>query len=1138
MEALQAATEGEWAAVAEILTNGEATLLLPKDPPSIFTNANQISASFAYDHTLFGVSGRPVAGAVGREGVMVVTLSGLRGRLKLADSGSAEEKRVELTLQSFVTRPNPTLKDATARAEVMDSLSPLPNLPSSEKEGSKYPSFQLGASNATFPLPPSLNAKKDGEGQAVGRARSNSKFNAAGSRASASFASIFGGSGRERRRQQVQSGMVEEEMVDAQRLSPNAGAAVSQEGSDAELSSTLSVDVSTNQTSDTGTRTESEKSQRTISVWVVDHLIRRSSVMRSIRKTLDARVRTRLEGQGVEREVAQVVASFAGGFLPLIDSSSRSAVGGGGGGHGERGRVSPQMNVANPPYLADAEDLAESFQDFYLSIRDQQHRHDAKEEVEKQVLETIEAVLCEEVYDRIFNPFNSKDRFRDDALSSRIAAFNVLGLSLRHLGLDLPESGSEQQGRGEDVVQDGLEKIVSECGKELQKLERTEYRSPREKLNVLIRAHKVLVEGLATLPKIKTIDALSDDQNKVKEGAKKQGADKEGTSADLILPILIYTIVRSNPAKLASSLLYIQRFRSESLLQGEGSYCLVNVQAAVAFLEGVDVKDLGLDSGVIDAALRVDDGSRAEERSVVGGGVGKAEEVREGFVSARLRGRVAQEIGDLAAGVLGSGVGVWGRRMMGAYPPPLPFSGGGGGEGGGNLTETSATGTGTGTGRSILKTRTSSNSTPAKGTDYSTTDEQSKDLVTTPQDTNGKPSIGDRLASLSIISRLGSSPSSTSIGIGLPSSDPTSSSATPSITSPRVVSRELPGPPPPTKPAQTGRTTSYLAAQLGRITGTTSSLSSSTTTTSITPEGPVVKEVRELPASLRSPHQPLSTPPNKDRPLHVVLVSTGSVASVKVPLIVEELLKYKNVRVMVVASDNSLHFYKASAIEELNRRYQEKLREGKGLQGRVYGVKELARENLVASRRTSASDSSTSLASAHSGSASGQVGSTATHSTSPSALPRAKLWTNSDEWTCFSKIGDPILHIELRRWADIVLVAPCSANTLAKLNAGICDGLVTSFMRALPPPSSTGVPPSGGPSVVLFPAMNTLMYLHPLTAIHLKTVKEVLGYQVLGPIEKNLACGDLGIGAMVEWLEIVHLVVGRFGLVKDEEKDG
>jgi Flavoprotein len=46
-------------------------------------------------------------------------------------------------------------------------------------------------------------------------------------------------------------------------------------------------------------------------------------------------------------------------------------------------------------------------------------------------------------------------------------------------------------------------------------------------------------------------------------------------------------------------------------------------------------------------------------------------------------------------------------------------------------------------------------------------------------------------------------------------------------------------------------------------------------------------------------------------------------------------------------------------------------------------------------------------------------------------------------------IGDPILHIELRRWADVVLIAPCSANTLAKIANGMCDNLVVSVRLCL-----------------------------------------------------------------------------------------
>lgn len=63
--------------------------------------------------------------------------------------------------------------------------------------------------------------------------------------------------------------------------------------------------------------------------------------------------------------------------------------------------------------------------------------------------------------------------------------------------------------------------------------------------------------------------------------------------------------------------------------------------------------------------------------------------------------------------------------------------------------------------------------------------------------------------------------------------------------------------------------------------------------------------------------------------------------------------------------------------------------------------------------------------------------------------------------------------------------------------------------------------------------MNTLMYRHPLTASHLSILTGLLGYEVYGPIEKKLACGDVGAGAMLEWTDIVELVSQRFGLVKE-----
>jgi len=83
----------------------------------------------------------------------------------------------------------------------------------------------------------------------------------------------------------------------------------------------------------------------------------------------------------------------------------------------------------------------------------------------------------------------------------------------------------------------------------------------------------------------------------------------------------------------------------------------------------------------------------------------------------------------------------------------------------------------------------------------------------------------------------------------------------------------------------------------------------------------------------------------------------------------------------------------------------------------------------------------------------------------------------------------------------------------------------TSLLRALAPTTPTFV----------YPAMNTLMYEHPLTAQHVRTIREVIGYHVVGPVSKGLACGDVGVGAMVEWRDVVASIVVGFHLVKKIE---
>ena len=102
-----------------------------------------------------------------------------------------------------------------------------------------------------------------------------------------------------------------------------------------------------------------------------------------------------------------------------------------------------------------------------------------------------------------------------------------------------------------------------------------------------------------------------------------------------------------------------------------------------------------------------------------------------------------------------------------------------------------------------------------------------------------------------------------------------------------------------------------------------------------------------------------------------------------------------------------------------------------------------------------------------------------------------------------------IQHIDLGKEADLFLVAPASANTIAKLAHGFADNIVTSTALALP----TNV------KKILAPAMNTKMLEHPATQNNIETLKSY-GYQIIPPREALLACGDQGSGALAT-IEII-----------------
>ncbi|HVR39140.1 MAG TPA: flavoprotein, partial [Thermoanaerobaculia bacterium] len=92
-------------------------------------------------------------------------------------------------------------------------------------------------------------------------------------------------------------------------------------------------------------------------------------------------------------------------------------------------------------------------------------------------------------------------------------------------------------------------------------------------------------------------------------------------------------------------------------------------------------------------------------------------------------------------------------------------------------------------------------------------------------------------------------------------------------------------------------------------------------------------------------------------------------------------------------------------------------------------------------------------------------------------------------------------HIELARWADLLLVAPATANILAKLATGIADDALSTYALA-----------HRGPTMVV-PAMNTFMLLHPTVVANLETLR-ARGVLVIEPDAGLLACGDEGAGRM------------------------
>ena len=108
-----------------------------------------------------------------------------------------------------------------------------------------------------------------------------------------------------------------------------------------------------------------------------------------------------------------------------------------------------------------------------------------------------------------------------------------------------------------------------------------------------------------------------------------------------------------------------------------------------------------------------------------------------------------------------------------------------------------------------------------------------------------------------------------------------------------------------------------------------------------------------------------------------------------------------------------------------------------------------------------------------------------------------------------------VTHIDLAEKADLILIAPATANIIGKIAGGIADDLLTAVVMA----AAERTP------VIIAPAMNTFMYENPIVQDNIDKLQS-LGYRFIEPREAHLACGTTGRGALAEVEDIVRIAEG------------
>ncbi|KAF8178203.1 hypothetical protein K438DRAFT_1908525 [Mycena galopus ATCC 62051] len=653
LEKLVASEGGEWVEIWSALWAGKATLLLPLEP---LANNEKITAEFVKDHII-------LCDGPSRKNAHIITLSGLRGTL----DGNT------LTLRSTLHPSSKTFADLLSpatRSSALATLAPLPHLPTA----TPYPMFGVPSYTASLPLrprtPPPLPPRPR-----------TSQSGSLPSRLSNPFASLFGSHSN------------------------------SSSGRSTPQTQQASPPPSIHEVAGAG----AEQPPLDVPAFTLARRIVRKDAARTIDKALRGELHALCSMGGAPPWVAERVDAFVAPWYPFARVRRPSEKGG-----------SRDYVVGDPLAGMLPEEIGEMVQGFYAKLEEDlrsggsgggggrrkpsEASHEVEDEKEKEekealvseVLGNVERAICMLFFDRLFVPPSSDDSSHDQALSSRVAALNMLDLNLEHLGVDVPPEATDR-----------LEHVVRACGQILSSLEL--HQSPAEKAAVMVQAHREVIEGLSRLPRIRLlteeeerqralsrklvppgilpdgpsivvsptaiVPLLPEDSSFARKGVpppplpltpppsvsisesdpvesdapQTTDADAQApipeavepsprpelvplppsyigdavdpspestpasesrrphptslpsptpVSSDVLLPLIIFAVVKSNPPRLVSHLLFTQRFRvtPAGIAQGEEAFCLVNLLAVAEFLENVDLEALGLGGGGISAA--------------------------------------------------------------------------------------------------------------------------------------------------------------------------------------------------------------------------------------------------------------------------------------------------------------------------------------------------------------------------------------------------------------------------------------------------------------------------------------------------------------------------------------------------------